>query len=312
MIEKPEHFIDLDVESDQIFISNNGSDSISVVNLISNNVERITVEAPRNLVYSPNLKRLYVISGHSGIRKFGTGKKISIIDLVSKKIVKEIGRDEGFGGISVNFKQGKIYVTQHKKKKILKIDEKTLEIEKEFDVKGKYKQIIVNKNTDELILAGTFGIFGKHTIACFNEDVNTTKKIFKQTHMGYTDDFSMKFYPKQNVILAYLQTTRKSYSDIRIHTINYDKPDWKKRFTDSGEILESFDLDESRKLVYYVRNSTSGEYQITKMKSPKYSKERFDLEKYIIPLKLIINPKTGNLFLIGIQHEQYVLCEISV
>lgn len=312
LLEKPPHFICLDPESNLVFVSNNKSDSIFIIDTSSHSIETIEIESPRNLVYSPNFKRLYVISGNAGIRKRGTGKKISVIDMTSQKVVSEIGNDEGFGGISINNNTKKIYVTRPKKKQVLKIDEETQEIEKTLNVKSKYKQIIVNENTDELILAGTFTM-GHHTIAVFSEQTNSAKKIFKKSHNDPMDYFSIKYYPKHNIILANLQD-RSKHGTERIHIIDYDNPTYRDKINVIG-VLDAFDLDETRGFIYYCYASVPfgpGNCDVARTTLSDRKTDVFSFFNKVSPRKSMINEKSGNLFLIYREKKKYTLSELSI
>ena len=309
-IGKSKHFIELDEESNKIFISNNKSDFVSIVDINSKKTEQIEIESPRNLIHSRDSNRLYVLSGNAGFRNRGTSKKISAIDLGTNRVIKEIGKNEGFGGMDANFKEHKIYATRHKKKKVTKIDEITLEVEKEINVKDEYKHITMNKNTKELILAGTFG---KHTISKYDEKSEVVEKNFKQNHMGYEDTFSIKFYEQYDMILAYLNTSKPGAGQTmnsRIHTIKYKQPDSKNRFEDR-DILEIYDMDQARKYVYYVALSWTKK-NIIRRKSPEYTKEEFELDKKINPSDMIVNSKTGDLLLTGSEKKENFLYQIRI
>lgn len=258
------------------------------------------------------------MSGDSGFRNPGTSRQIAVIDLNTYEIIKKIGEKEAFGGITIDSKNNKIYATRHKEKKVLKIDEKTLEVEKEINVKDKYKHVIFNENTNELILAGAFGMFGKHTISCFNETNNKFEKIFKTTQVSYDDIFEMKFYPKMNFLLIFLDNKADpigptSLGSRRIYLLNYDNPNSKSYFHESVIQNTDFVLDESKKCVYYISANWKGTYQIMKRTSPNYDVEKFDLSKDIgYPQRITVSQKTGNLLLTADSKNGLFLYEISL
>jgi len=109
--------ISLNPEENQAFVSENHADSISQIDFDTKTKSKICkIERPRDFLFEPDSNRIYSIYGKTGFFLRGTGRKIGIIDVDSKKIIKEIGEKEGFAGISRNSKTKKIYVTQPSKK----------------------------------------------------------------------------------------------------------------------------------------------------------------------------------------------------
>jgi len=110
-IEKGIHFLAVNPETNTVYVSNNKSDSILVIDGSSNKVvNRIEIERPRKLVINSNSKRLYAISGKAGILKGAVGKQISVIDTSSNKIINTIGKNEKFLDMAINIKTNLLYV----------------------------------------------------------------------------------------------------------------------------------------------------------------------------------------------------------
>ncbi|MCH7647242.1 MAG: hypothetical protein IIA83_01360 [Thaumarchaeota archaeon] len=321
-VRSPVDFITLNPEANQAFVSHNQGDSISLIDFTSKTKSKlIEIERPRDIIFEPNLNRVYAIYGKSGFFMPYAGKKLCVIDVKTKQIIKDIGNKEGFGGISRNSKTNKIYVTQPNKKKVWKIDEKSLDVEDKISVKGQYRQIIVNENTDDLILVEYHLNRSEGSISRYIANSNKVEKIFSQFKWNLKiEEFSMKFYPKLNKIFAHLSTSHRGVgrSDSRIHIIDYDKPDSKSRITSKHRIIPDFDLDASNNFIYYVQIVSAWQpkkHQIVKRNLATNSEEIFDIELVNFGLSrsvFRVHPQTGHLLFYGMENRQMYLVEISI
>jgi len=97
-------------ETNTVYVSNNKSNSILVIDGSSNKVvDRIEIQRPRKLVINSNSQRLYAISGKAGFLNGGDTKQISVIDISSNKIIKTIVENDDFLDIEVNPKTNLLY-----------------------------------------------------------------------------------------------------------------------------------------------------------------------------------------------------------
>jgi len=322
---RPE-FVALNPKANQAFVSENKGNTISLIDFDSKTKSKvIEIERPRDIIYEPISNRLFVIWGSMGILKIRTGKRFAIIDVKSKRLLKDIGNDEGFAGISRNPKTNKIFLTQPHKKLVWVIDEKSLEVEDKINVKGKYSQIIVNENTGDLILVGTFR-FSKRKISSFNIKSNKIEKTFSKIQGGFGDHFRIKYYPKINKIFVYLATPTSETSDsIRLYVIDFDDPDSGHGLIPEDRIHPYFDLDASNDFIYYVQKTSTSWYrwskdQVIKRNVITNKKEAFDLDlKFLLDDvyydyndNYLIHPQTENLLIYGNKGKRYYLFEISL
>ena len=104
-LEKGEYFVTINEKTNIVYVANNHSDSILVIDGTAKKiVDRIEIERPRELVINPGNNTLYAISGDAGFRLRDNGARISIINLVTNEIMGSIGEKEGFGDIKLNDK----------------------------------------------------------------------------------------------------------------------------------------------------------------------------------------------------------------
>ncbi len=97
-------------ETNTVYVSNNKSNSILVIDGSSNKVvDRIEIQRPRKLVINSNSQRLCAISGKAGFLNGGDTKQISVIDICSNKIIKTIVENDDFLDIEVNPKTNLLY-----------------------------------------------------------------------------------------------------------------------------------------------------------------------------------------------------------
>ena len=109
-IEKGDHFLAINPETNTVYVSNNKSNSILVIDGSSNKVvDRIEIQRPRKLVINSNSQRLCAISGKAGFLNGGDTKQISVIDICSNKIIKTIVENDDFLDIEVNPKTNLLY-----------------------------------------------------------------------------------------------------------------------------------------------------------------------------------------------------------
>jgi len=83
------------------------------------------------------------------------------------------------------------------KKLVWVIDEQTLEVEDKIDVKGKYGQIIVNENNQDLILGKFFSHWSeKFSLDIYNFESKKIEQIFSGHKYSLGDkEFVIKFFP---------------------------------------------------------------------------------------------------------------------
>ena len=141
------------------------------------------------------------------------------------------------------------------------------------------------------------------------------KKILNMSD-GLYNFLKIKFYPKTNVILAHLDNTAAgTYAggSNSLYILKYDKPNTKSHFRDDEVSTKNdFDLDETKKSIYYTTLSTAG-MKIVRRTSPDYGYETFSMDSDTEgPSRLIVNPKNGNIFLICKKRYDYFLYHISL
>lgn len=159
-IETGEHFLALNEKTNTVYVSNNHSNSILVIDGSTKKiVNRIQIERPRELALNPKNNTLYAISGNAGFKLHSNGAKISIINLTTNQVTDSIGKKEGFGDVKLNQNTNWLYVTQTKSKKVWMIDSLTNTIKEKIKVGGKYRSIAIDTANNKIYLAGEEGMW---------------------------------------------------------------------------------------------------------------------------------------------------------
>jgi hypothetical protein len=318
--------IGINPNANQIFTSENYANLISFVDFDSKTKSKILeIEKPREIIFSPEKNRLYSIYGKTGFFMRNTGKKLGVIDLNSNQIIKTIGENEGFGGISRNVDTGKIFVTQPNKKKVWIIDENSLEVEYKIDVKGKYRKIVVAENKNEIIL-GNLAFARGLKIISLNLKTNQIRKIFSKSSDSI-EDFEMKYYPEIHKIYVHRSEVTDDMGNSRgsVVIIDLDNSESKYSLT-SANIFPYFDLSTANGITSYIQYSQislkpwkESKYALVKRNLITKEKEIFDPDftkgfdnMYLFGFeKFLIHPKTGNLIIFG-HDSHFYLHEISL
>lgn len=309
--------ISLNPEENQAFVSENHADSISQIDFDTKTKSKICkIERPRDFLFEPDSNRIYSIYGKTGFFLRGTGRKIGIIDVDSKKIIKEIGEKEGFAGISRNSKTKKIYVTQPSKKLVWVIDEQTLEVEDKIDVKGKYGQIIVNENNQDLILGKFFRQWSeKFNLDTYNFESKKIEHIFSGHKYSLGEkEFVIKFFPIIDKIIIQFasggdEIVSHSSGIIIIDYKNNESSQTINPKSHRHRIRQDFDMDTSNDFLYYREtDGKEGKENLVKRSLKLNSEEindldlKFEFDEHYgsyFPSVFRIHPKTGNFLILG-------------
>jgi len=148
------NFFDFDTKQDRVLISNNKSNSIQIIDGLSNKeIEKIPIDRPRKLLYDSEEEKLFVISGFAGYGHLrGTGAVVSVIDLATNRIIQQIGQREGFSDMVWHKKLNLIYLAKRNDKKLVVLDCKTFKIIDEIALGKKPDIMAINYNTNKIYL----------------------------------------------------------------------------------------------------------------------------------------------------------------
>ena len=126
-IEKGPHYTLVNPKTNLVYVSNNKSNVISVIDGTSI-IESISIEKPRQIAVNPEQNKIYVISGYATGKYHDEGGQITIIDGATNKIIDSIDVFEGISGIAVNSVTNQIFGSLSNLKTIFVIDGSTNKI----------------------------------------------------------------------------------------------------------------------------------------------------------------------------------------
>ena len=144
-LEKGEHFLVVDEHSNKLYVSNNKSDLIQVIDCSTlKETHRISIERPRQLAVNPSENSVVVINGDAGFWLRGNGAQISQIDVATYEIMNSVGKKEGFADVTVNKETGMVYATQPKSKKVWVLDGHSMNVLEKIKTKANHFVITSN------------------------------------------------------------------------------------------------------------------------------------------------------------------------
>jgi DNA-binding beta-propeller fold protein YncE len=264
-LEKGEYFVALNEKTNIIYISNNKSDSILVVDGNAKKiVNRIQIERPRELVVNPDNNTLYAISGDAGFRLRDNGARISIIDLVTNQITDSIGEKDGFGDIKFNRNTKLPYATQTNSKKVWVIDTFTNTLKKQIKVGAKYRSIAMDSTNNIIYLAGREGIFDKISFGLIHGgDDNQTEKMASKMVLRSNKIWEIYHNNNNNKLYAFVETPGVPDDDppkVSIQVFDIDSKAFGKK-SKSRRTQDGMGFDQSRNR-FYFSDVQKGEFSV--------------------------------------------------
>jgi len=254
-IEKGEHFLAVNPETNTVYVSNNKSDSILVIDGSSNKVvNRIEIERPRKLIINSNSKRLYAISGKAGILKGDVGKQISAIDISSNKIINTIGKSMKFLDMTINPKTNLLYTISKGFPEMRIFDGSSNTLVGSIKLKGEPSAIGIDADKNKIYVGKNVNPFQKPSVYCIDGD---SKKLEKSTTGTRYFDIGggillneIHVNPKSNMIylLGYKISQRGETPFLWLINENTNKIE-KTNFDYSME--DRMTLDQSRNRIYF-------------------------------------------------------------
>ena len=206
-LENGEYFVTLNEKTNTIYVSNNLSDSILVIDGTAKKIIcRIQIERPRELALNSNNNTLYAINGKAGFWKTDEGAQISVIDTSTNKIIDSIGKKEGFGDIKLNKNTNLLYATQTKEKKIWVIDTLTNTVKDKIKGRVKYRSITIDEINNMIYIVGRGGRTNDSTVFEVIDGKN-----------NHVEKIVSKFYFSGRSVseLYYNQTNKKLYAFVK-------------------------------------------------------------------------------------------------
>jgi YVTN family beta-propeller protein len=307
-IEQGEHFLELDDESNTLFVSNNKSDCILVIDGNSLKIKsRISIEKPRNLAVDSQHNRLYGICGHAGYFTQNSGAKISIIDTTTNQIVGSIGKNEKFRDLKLNQKNSLLYATKPKSKKLLVIDPQTNKVINKIKLGGKYKCLAIDDENNTTYLAGDdVGLSDALSIIAIHSEDSHIEKIAKQVlTTKETQELHFNPFTKKLFVKTFEPQDHYENQKTRIHVADLES----KKFVDSTEhrdAKEGIGFDHYKNRIYFS-DVSKGEFSIYNNSLKEIGLFRFTepegfVDKYLqgkrTPTKISINSKLNLIYII--------------
>jgi DNA-binding beta-propeller fold protein YncE len=307
-IEQGEHFLALDENTNTLYLSNNKSNSILVIDCSSQKtVSRILIEKPRQLVLNSKNNMLYCISGHAGYFSQDTGSKISVIDTTSNQIVGSIGKNEKFGDMKLNQNKNLLYATKPKSKKLWVINPQTNKIINKIKLDGKYKCLAIDEEGNTIYLAGDdVGMSDALSIIAIHGEDNRIEKIAKQSFTAKrTKELHLNPFTKKLFVKTLEPQDHYENSKTRIHVADLES----KKFVDSTkhrDAKEGVGFNHFKNRIYFS-DVSKGEFSIYNNSLKEIGLFRFTeseglVDKYFTghrtPTKIAINSKLNQIYII--------------
>ena len=264
-IEKGEHFLTVDEPSNKLYVSNNKSNLIQIIDCSTlKETNRISIERPRQLAVNSTEKTIFSIYGDAGFWLRDNGAKISRIDESTSKVTNSIGKKEGFGNIVVNPETRKLYATQPKAKKVWVVDGSTMTLVEKIDTKASHHVIASDWHNNRIFVGGNLGRIGEKPafsqIDCENNALTQIGKKFvfgrhRPKELYYSSHFNF-LYCLFDETTHYEEDTNKTY--VRLFDLNTDSFENETR---KMNITDRVGFDDKNDRVYYV-DSSKGEIQV--------------------------------------------------
>ena len=280
-LEKGEYFLALNEKTNTVYVSNNKSDCILIIDGHSKKiVNRIQLERPRELVINSDNNTLYAISGDAGFRLRDNGARISMIDLTTNQIESSIGEKEGFGDIKLNPTTKLLYATQTNSKKVWVVDTFTKTVKEKIKVGAKYRSIAIDTSNNIIYLAGREGIFDKISFGLIRGNNNQVEKMASK--MVFRSNKIWEIYHNQNnnELYAFVETPDVTDDDppkvsIQVFDINSKSFDKKSK---SRRTQEGMGFDQSKNR-FYFSDVSKGEFSVLNDSLEEIGLFRFTEEK---------------------------------
>jgi len=300
-IEKGEHFLTLDEKSNKLYVSNNKSDIILVINCSTlKEIQRISIERPRQLAVNPSENSIVVINGNAGFWLRGSGTKISRIDMTTYEIMNSVGKKEGFFDLTVIKQTGMVYATQPKSKKVWVIDGHTMNVIEKIKTKANHFVITSDSRDNRIFLGGNAGIFGDgpafSEIECTN---NTLKQIAKKFALVKHRPKELYFNTHFNLLFCLFDESAHSDNDsnktyIRKIDLNTDS------FGDRSKKMSMWDrmgFDDKNDRIYYT-DSIKGEIQVLDLGLNQIGLFRYaEKKRKSGKTKVCVNPQSNHVYI---------------
>jgi len=297
-VEKGEHFVAINEGSNTLYVSNNKSNSITVIDCSSHKIiGRIEIKRPRKLVVNLNNNTLFVISDKTDIRLRGTGAKISVIDILSNKIIETIGEKEGFSDIGLNEETNIVYATQPKSKLVWAINGHTYNVVDKIKTDEKYHVLSVDSITNRIFLGGE--IFLK---TVFSQIDLSNNKISKIGNRRFITIESLFFSHTHNKLYFHWNTSgdNVTYSSINQIDLNSNS------FGDEIEFGRCCVYFDSTRNMFYLadyekRKIEVLDHKLSTINSFQYQNRSIweKLKETYEEMMICIHPKTDVIYLIG-------------
>lgn len=288
-LERGPHHFTFDTKADRIYVSNNKSNSIQVIDGYSNQVvDKISIDKPRNLVFNEKEKKLFVISGFTDFGHLNrTGANISIFDTLTNKLIKEVGEREGFTDIGLHQNSNLIYSPTRNSKKLISLNCKTGKIVDKIELERKPNFMAIDSKTNKIYL----GDYDRSTISVIDIIKKNSKMIASNNH-GDIEDLVAGL--GENRIYFKERNTWSSESSGGFK-------DWVNFIECKTNEIQTLLDGEDNKSILLSNDTENGVFFLLEEKK-KFSlfqdnKELGSIHKSINPRKFLVNPKTYKFYL---------------
>lgn len=288
-IETGEHFLTINEKTNTVYVSNNKSDSILVIDGTTNKIaSKIQIERPRQLVVNSDNTTLYSISGHAGFRLRENGAKISIIDTTSNQITGSIGENEGFGDIKLNQDTNLLYATQTNSKKVWIINTRINIVTEKIKVEAKYRSIAIDSASNTIYLAGRGGRQPNVSFGAIHGSNNDVEKIIEKLPLSTKKIWDLYFNPNNKKLYALVEEPPGEDIGVYIQVVDIDSKSFGKRRAGRSDV-DRMCLDQSKNRIYFskvidgellVLNDSLEEIGLFRFAEPKTS---------VLPTKIAVN-----------------------
>jgi len=318
-IEKGPNFLAVNPETNTVYVSNNKSNSILVIDGSNKIVDRIEIEQPRKLVINSNSQRLYAISGKAGgFWKGDVSNQISVIDISSNKIIKTIGENEDFLDIAINPKTNLLYAIRKGSVEIDIFDGSSNSFVGHIGVKHGISCLSVDSDKNKIYLGKYSGRFRKLSVDVIDGDSRNLEKTFSgprtfkewiyieeihvnsKSNTAYLLGYEYSFWPEGGTKHPFVFRLNENTNKIE-----------KSNFKYSSE--EGGAFDPSRNRIYFSntkeRKVLIFDENLEEIGSVPYAPEWKGLRKLFpkglgIKCRLVINPKTSKIYVIGVDEDK--------
>ena len=257
-IENGENFLDLNIKTNTLYVSNNESDLILVIDGTAKKIiNRIEIEKPRQLVINSDNHLLYAISGDAGFKLRDNGAKISIIDTTSNQITGSIGEKEGFGDIKLNQDTNLLYATQTNSKKVWVIDTLTNSVTEKINVGAKYRSIAIDSASNTIYLAGRGGMLPNVVFGAIHGSNNDIEKIINKAPWQTKKIWDLYYNPNNKKLYALIEEPPAGGGDsgnlqVYIQVVDIESKSFGDRKKGRNE-QDRMELDVSRNRIYFSK-----------------------------------------------------------